>query len=385
MSNSSPVTSEVESGITRNSVLNGRHKELGATLDIEAWNGMPLPSRYSTDPHDEVIAVRTRAGLYDVTALNILNVTGPESLKLLDQLVSIDVTKLEPGTSRLAAIVNEAGALIDDIMVICDAQDAYRISHGGGATQEALAKLSAGMDVNVEQDFDIHILSLQGPKSLEILNPELDFDLAELPYFKHVETTLFGFDVVISRGGYSGELGYEVYCDAKDAVTIWDTILEKGSPFNVIPASWDSLDLTRVEAGLLFFPNDMPEGDTTPWEVGMDWCIDLDKEGDYVGKDAVLNLKGRERFKHVGIVCQSNEAVEVGAKLIIEGKEVGEVTSPSYSRYLMKSIALVHIKPEVSKIGTKVMVSGATPVEAYVVETPFYDAMRLRTYTKTSA
>jgi aminomethyltransferase len=176
-----------------------------------------------------------------------------------------------------------------------------------------------------------------------------------------------------------------VYCNAKDAVTIWDTILEKGARFNVIPASWDSLDLTRVEASLLFFPNDMPEGDTTPWEVNMDWCIDLDKAGDYVGKQAILNLKGRERFKQVGLVCKSNAAVEIGAKLIIEGKEVGEVTSSSYSRYLMKSLAMVHIKPEVSKIGTKVMVSGATPVEAYVVETPFYDAMRLRTYTKTSA
>ncbi|MTI62424.1 MAG: aminomethyl transferase family protein [Methylophaga sp.] len=365
--------------MTRNSVLNERHRELGSKLDDVIW-GMPIPQHYHTDPHDEVIAVRTRAGLYDVSALNIVHVSGPAALKVLDQLVAIDVTELEPGTSRLAAEVNEEGALVDDIMIICDAKDQYRISHGGGCTQQTLARLAEGQDVTVEQDYDVHILSLQGPRSVDVLNPEVDVDLAKLPYFKHVETQLFGCDVIIARGGYSGERGYEVYCQAKDAVHIWDMILEKGHPYGVIAASWDSLDLTRVEAALLFYPFDMPEGDTTPWEVNMHWCIDLNKKGDYIGKEALLKLKGRERFKQAGLVCQSSEAMPEGAKIIKDGKEIGVVTSASFSRYLMKSLAMVHIKPEFSLLGTQVVVAAETPVKAHVVKTPFYDPMRLRTH-----
>lgn len=366
--------------MSRNSILNGRHRELGSTLDGDTWNDMPIPWSYHTNPHDEVVAVRTRAGLYDVSGLNIVNVTGPAALKVLDQLVTIDVTKLEPGSARLAGEVNEAGALVDDIMVICDAKDKYRLSHGGGITQQTLAMLAEGEDVQVAQDMDAHVLSLQGPKAIDVLNPELDFDLAELAYFKHVETTLFGCKIMLSRGGYSGEQGYEVYCSSADAIHIWDSILEKGQPFGVIPCSWDSLDLTRVEAALLFFPFDMPEGDTTPWEVGMDWCVDLDKPGDYIGKQAVIALKGRERVKHVGLSCDCAEAVPVGAKILIDDKEVGEITSPSFSRYLMQSIALAHITPAYSQIGTKVVIAADTPITARIVKTPFYDPQRLRTH-----
>ncbi|WP_289283170.1 MULTISPECIES: aminomethyltransferase family protein [unclassified Methylophaga] len=368
--------------ITRNSVLNVRHKELGSTLDGETWNGMPIPWSYHTDVNDEVVAVRTRAGLYDVSGLNIVNVSGPAALKILDRLVTIDVTKLEPGTSRLAGEVNEEGALVDDIMVICDDKEHYRLSHGSGATQQTLAELAKGEDVTVEQDYDVHILSLQGPRSIDILDPELDFNLAELPYFKHIKTTLFGREVILARGGYSGERGYEVYCAAADAVYLWDMILEKGQPYGCIPASWDSLDLTRVEAALLFFPFDMPEGDTTPWEVNMDWCVDLDKPGDYIGKDAVLKLKGRERFKQIGLECMTNQAVEIGAKLLIDGKQVGVITSASYSQYLMKSIAMAHIKPQYSQLGTAVTIDSDKPFKATIVKMPFYDPMRMRTHPK---
>jgi len=378
MSNSSqPI--EAAPAVTRNSVLNERHRQLGCKLDESIW-GMPIPQSYHTDPHAEVIAVRTRAALYDVSALNIVNVEGPAALKVLDKLVAIDVTELEPGTSRLAAEVNEAGALTDDIMIICDAKDRYRISHGGGNTQETLAKLAEGQDVTIGQDFDVHILSLQGPRSIDILDPEVDIALKDLPYFKHVETKLFGRDVILARGGYSGERGYEVYCSANDAVHIWDSIMEKGQKYGVMAGSWDSLDLTRVEAALLFFPFDMPEGDTTPWEVNMHWCVDLHKKGDYIGKEALLNLKGRERFKQAGLVCQSSEAMPAGAKILKDGKEVGVVTSASYSRYLMQSIAMVHIKAEFSGLGTQVVVAADSPVKAHVVKTPFYDPMRLRTH-----
>tara|TARA_R110002050_G_scaffold71891_3_gene154751 strand:+ start:148788 stop:149870 length:1083 start_codon:yes stop_codon:yes gene_type:complete len=354
--------------------------ELGSALDGEKWNDMPIPWSYNTDPQDEVVAVRTCAGLYDVTALNILKVNGPDAESVLDKLVAVDVTSIEPGSSLLAAEVNEFGAITDDIMIICDAKDVFRISHGSGSTVESLTLLAKGKNVTIEADNDGHILSLQGPKSLDILAPHLDFNLADLPYFKHQKATLFGCDIYIARGGYSGERGYEVYCASKDTTMIWDKILEVGQAFGAIAASWDSLDIARIEAGLLFFPYEMPEGDTTPWEVNMGWGVDLNKKADYIGKDALLMLKGRERFKQTGLVCNSSTAVEAGAKIIKDGKEVGVVTSAIFSRYLMQSLAMVHIKPEFSHVGTAVTVVGTSEVKAVVARTPFYDPMRLRTH-----
>ncbi|EMR13506.1 glycine cleavage t protein (aminomethyl transferase) [Methylophaga lonarensis MPL] len=364
----------------RNSILNARHKELGSTLDGETWNDMPIPWSYKTDPHEEVIAVRTRAALYDVSALNLVNVTGPDARAVVDQLVAIDVSQLQPGSSRLAAEVDDSGALCDDIMVICDADDQFRLSHGSGKTPQQLARLAEGKNVDITPDLDVHILSLQGPKSLDVLNPHLDIDLATLPYFKHIDARLFGTRIQIARGGYSGERGYEIYCKANDAVRLWDLILENGKAYGVIAASWDSLELTRIEAGLLFFPYEMPEGDTTPWEVNMGWCVDVDKPGDYIGKAAVLAARGKERFKQSGIICQSNSAVEAGAKITRNGEVVGVVTSASYSRYLMQSLALVHLRPDCLQLGTEVQVEAATPVKAYVAKTPFYDPMRMRTH-----
>ena len=369
--------------MTRNSVINDRHRALGSKLDGDAWNGMALPWSYHTDANDEVVAVRTCAGLYDISALNILSVSGPDAESVIDKLVAKDITKLASGTSVLAAELDETGAVCDDIMVIRDSVNDFRLSHGSGKTPQNLQMLATGKNVKFAPDHDVHIFSLQGPKSLAILAAHLSFDLASLPYFKHQSSRVFGHDVMIARGGYAGERGYEVYCKAKDAVEVWDKLLEVGKPYGAVAASWNSLELTRVEAGLLFFPYEMPEGDVTPWELNMGWGVDLEKAGDYIGKEAVLKSRGKERFKQAGLICRSASAVAAGAKILIDGKEVGVVTSGSYSHYLMQSIALVHLKPEFTAIGTVVEVVGNdASCKAYVALTPFYDPMRLRTHPK---
>jgi len=365
----------------RNSILNERHRQLGSKLDGDTWNNMPIPWSYHTNPHDEVVVTRTRAGLYDVSALNIVNVSGPDAESVIDHLVSIDVTRLKPGSARLAAEVNEAGALVDDIMVIRDAADRFRLSHGSGATPSTLAKLAAGRNVKVESDQDVHILSLQGPLSAKVLQPHSSSDLSKIAYFQHADSTLFGKTVVIGRGGYSGELGYEVWCKAADAVFLWDAILDAGKADGVIACSWNTLDLTRVEAALLFFPFEMPEGDTTPWEVNMDWAIDLDKPGDYIGKAAVLASKGKDRVKQAGMLVRHDAAVEAGALIFKGDSQVGVVTTASYSRLLMQSLAMVHLKPEVSGFGNTLTIrSKSGNFTAVVVPTPFYDPMRRRTH-----
>ncbi len=367
--------------IQRQSILNARHRELGSSLDGDTWNRMALPWRYRRDPHEEVIATRSRAALYDVSALNLINVHGPDAESVLDRLVAIDVTRLAPGAARLGAQVDERGALADDIMVLRDGPDRFRVSHGSGATPSALAALAPGRRVSVEADRDTHVLSLQGPGALEVLAPHADSALAALPYLCHVHTSLFGQPVIIGRCGYSGERGYEVYCASRHAVAMWDRILEVGAPAGVIPASWSALELTRVEAGLLFFPFDMPEGDTTPWEVNMDWAVDLAKASDYVGKAALLHLRGRERVRQAGLIVDHADAVEAGAPVYAGADRVGVVTSASYSRYLMQSLAMVHLIPRAILLGTRVSVrSQGGERAATVVRMPFYDPLRLRTH-----
>lgn len=365
----------------RHSILESRHRQLGSKLDGDTWNDMPIPWSYDRDAFEEVVATRTRAALYDVSALNLVNVSGPDAEAVIDRLVTIDVTKLKPGTARLAAEVNDDGALVDDIMVIRDAADRFRLSHGSGATPVTLATLAEGRAVTVEPDRDVHILSLQGPLALAVLAPHTPLDLASLPYFHHAPTTLFGKTVTLGRGGYSGERGYEVYCAAADAEFLWDTILEAGRPQGVIPASWNTLESTRVEGALLFFPFEMPEGDTTPWEVNMHWAVDLDKAGDYIGKAAVLKLKGRERVKQAGMLVESDQAVAPGTPIYDGAKQVGVVTTANYSRYLMQSLAMVHLQPAYTAIGTKLVIgSGDAAQTARVARTPFYDPLRRRTH-----
>lgn len=372
--------------MSRNSVLNERHRALGSKLDGETWNGMPIPWSYSTDVNDEVVAVRSRVGLYDVSALNVVNVSGPDAERLIDLLVARDITRLKPGHSLLAAILTEKGGICDDIMVIRDSETGFRLSHGGGDTKQQLARLSSGLNVKVEPDLDVHILSLQGPKSLAVLGPLVDFDLNALEYFQHVKGMLFDKHVYIARGGYSGELGYEVYCKAADAVLIWDELLKAGSRWGIVAASWNSLELTRIEAGLLFYPHEMPEGDTTPWEVNMGWGVDLNKPGEYCGKAAVIASRGKQRVAQIGLIAKSTKALSSGDVLVIDGQEVGVVTSASYSNYLMQSLALAHIKPEFASKGTDVIVrSAGGNIEAYVASLPFYDPLRLRTHPRVGA
>lgn len=372
--------------MSRNSVLNDRHRALGSKLDGEKWNGMPIPWSYNTDVNDEVIAVRSRAALYDISALNVVKVYGNDAERLIDYLLAKDITRLRSGHSLLSAILTEDGGICDDIMVIRDSDTEFRLSHGGGDTKQSLARLASGFDVTVEPDTDVHILSLQGPKSLEVLARLVDVDLKELQYFQHVESTIFGKKVYIARGGYSGELGYELYCKAADTVLIWDELLKAGADWGVIPASWNSLELTRIEAGLSFYPYEMPEGDTTPWEVNMGWGVDVDKPGEYCGKAAVMARYGKQRVAQIGLIAKSSKALSAGDHLVINGQQVGVVTSAAYSNYLMQSLALAHIKPEFADKGTNIIVQNASGnIKAYVATLPFYDPLRLRTHPRAGA
>lgn len=365
--------------LPRQSALNDRHRALGSDLS-QSWNSMPIPQFYATDPYVETAVTRSAAGLIEVTALQLINLAGPGATDLLNSMLTSDIAKMKPGQSHISNIVNEKGALIDDVLIYCNAPNDYRISHGSGSLEEVLASLAAQYDVTWAKDDDTHVLSLQGPKALDILKPHTPFPLVTLKYFEHTPATLFGKPVTLARGGYSAERGYEVFCTRADAVFFWDTILEAGKPFGVMPVSWTCLDIVRVEGSLLFFPFDMTHGDTTPWEVKAGWTIDLSKP-DFIGKAALVASQGEERSVITGLEVWSPDAVTPLAKVLVGGKQVGTVTSTVYSQHLMKSLAMAQIEKPYTALGTAVEIAdGDKVLKATVVQMPFYDPMRLRTH-----
>ena len=369
----------VADNFPRKNALAKTHHALGSGLESE-WNGRLIPQHYNTNPYDEVAIVRSKAGLFDVSALRIINVSGPDVVDVLNRMLTSDIAKLAPGSSAISNIVDENGALIDDVLLYCDSPTEFRLSHGGGTLDTVIGGFFEGSQSKWEKDDDIHILSLQGPLALEILNPNADIDLTKVKYFSHARTNLFGKNVSIGRGGYSGEHGFEVFCAAADAEYFWNKIMEAGKPFGICAASWDCLDIVRVEGALLFFPFDMPRGDETPWEVGADWTVDLSKP-DFNGKAALEKRKADIRYANVGLEIDANAAIEPGAKLVRNGKQVGRVNSTTYSRHLMKSIALAQVTPDLTAFGTELSVrSDHGEFAAHVVRTPFYDPNRLRTH-----
>lgn len=361
----------------RESALNDRHRALGSKLDGDPWNDMAVPWSYNTDPFDEVSTMRLRAGLWDISALRIVHVRGPDAEAVVDHLVTCDCTRMKPGEAAIGCELNDQGHIVDDIQIARDAADHFRITHGEGATPDNLRASAQGRNVTIEEDGDTHVLSVQGPRSRAILDPQCDQDLSTLKFFQHTWGKLFGKEVLVSRAGFSGEYGFEIYCKAADAVSMWDSLLESGRDHGLMPCSWTALDIGRIEAGLLFFPLDMPQGDTTPWEINFHWAVS--EKGDYRGKEALMASRGKERVTQTGIQVEHSDAMEIGDPILHDGEEVGRVNSPVFSRHLMQSIALVHLRPDTAALGTPLEVeSGGKRYRARVVRTPFYDPLRLR-------
>lgn len=361
----------------RQSALADRHRALGAGLDD--WNGMDVAWSYATDPDDEHSAVRTVAGLFDVSGLKKIHARGAGALATLDHVITRDMTRIYRGKSAYGPVLTEDGTICDDAIIFNIADNDFLVVHGSGQAMERLQESAQGKDVSIEFDDVLHDISLQGPKAVELLDAHTPIDLPKLAYFHHEQTTLFGKNVLLSRTGYSGETGYEVFCQANEVVEIWDQILERGKGMGVMACSFNCLDKIRVEAGLLFYPYDMTE-ENTPWEVGFGWAVSRTK-GDFRGKAAVLAAEGKEKIRFAGIVADHDDTVDAGAKLYRDGEEVGVVNSPVYSRRMKKSLALVHLKPGAAAVGTGLEVKGeSVSCSATVERLPFYDPEKTRTH-----
>lgn len=346
----------------RKSALADRHRALGSML--EDWNGMGTAWTYDKTIAVDHLAIRTKAGLMDVSGLKKLHLVGPHASAVLQYATSRDVSKIYPGKAVYATFLNDAGHFIDDGVLYRTGPNAWMVVHGSGAAHETLTPLVAGRNAALVFDDDMHDLSLQGPVAVDFLAKHVP-GIRDLKYFHHMPATLFGRPVLISRTGYTGERGYELFCKSEDAPTIWDTIVTEGKPLGIIPTCFSTLDWLRVESSLLFYPYDMsqmypfdkdPPGDTL-WELGLDFTVSPGKT-DFRGADQHWRLKSQERFKIFGLLVDGQTAAGLGDEVFVGGNKVGVVTFGMYSSLTKKSMAIARLSVPVAVQGSKVEIRG---------------------------
>ena len=363
----------------RNAILASRHRALGSNL--EDWNGMPTAWSYAHDVQEDHVTIRTKAGLMDVSGLKKVHLHGPHASGVLDYLTTRDVSKITPGKSAYACFLNEGGKFADDGLLYRTGPNSWFVVHGSGAAHQALAQACYGRNVTMLFDDDLLDLSLQGPLAVEYLARHVP-GIRDLKYFHHFGATLFGKPVMISRTGYTGERGYEIFCKAEDAGLIWDTILEEGKAMGITPCAFTALDLLRTESYLLFYPYDNSEmypfeneapGDTL-WELGLDFTVSPGKTG-FRGAEEHYRLKGKERFKIFGLLLEGDKPASPGDSVNAGGKKVGVVTCPMVSTLTGKSMAIARLDVPVAVHGTKLLVGGV-PAIAHTL--PFDDPKKAK-------
>ncbi|RJF94698.1 aminomethyl transferase family protein [Oleomonas cavernae] len=347
----------------RTSVLADRHLALGSKL--EDWSGMGTAWTYAKDMGDEHVAIRTKAGLMDVSGLKKMHLVGPHAQAVIEYVTTRDTSKIYPGKSAYACMLNDAGHFTDDCILYRTGPNAWMVVHGTGTGHEELTKAAQARNVAVLFDDDLHDLSLQGPVAVDFLAGHVP-GIRDLPYFHHTQTRLFGKPVMISRTGYTGERGYEIFCKGADAPVIWDTILTQGAGMGIVPCCFTVLDMLRVESYLLFYPYDnsqmypfadQPPGDTL-WELGLDFTVSPGKVG-FRGAEQHYKLKGQERFKIFGVLIEADVAADAGDELWSGGAKVGVVTCAMTSKLTGKSMAIARLDVAAAVHGTPLEVKGA--------------------------
>ena len=368
----------------RFSALIDRHRALGSQL--EDWSGMGTAWSYDGDPMAEYLAIRTKAGLMDVSGLKKVHITGPAASHVIERATTRNMEKLMPGRAVYAAMLNDAGKFVDDCVIYRFGPDTFTVVHGSGQGHEQLTMAAAGRDVSLRFDDQLHDLSLQGPLAVDYLEKHIP-GVRQLPYFAHMGTSLFGKPITLSRTGYTGERGYEIFCRGQDAVMIWDRILDEGAALGIIPCRFTTLDLLRTESYLLFFPFDNSEmypfenegpGDTL-WELGLDFTVSPGKVG-FRGAEEHYRLKGRERFKISGLRLQGDNAPGNGAAVLRGGKQVGVVTQAMHSPLNKHTVAIARLPVDCANNGTDLVVNCAThgAIAATSHALPFYDIDKKR-------
>ncbi|MER7663562.1 glycine cleavage system aminomethyltransferase GcvT [Streptomyces sp. NPDC096193] len=362
----------------RLTALDALHRSLGATMtDFAGWD---MPLRYASE-RDEHTAVRTRAGLFDLSHMGEITVTGPQAVDLLNYALVGNIGTVGPGRARYTMICQEDGGIVDDLIVYRLADTEYMVVANAGNAQivlDALAERAAGFDAQVRDDRDAYaLIAVQGPESPGILQSLTDADLDGLKYYAGLPGTVAGVPALIARTGYTGEDGFELFVQPQYAEKLWQALTEAGAPAGLIPCGLSCRDTLRLEAGMPLYGHELTTA-LTPFDAGLGRVVKFEKDGDFVGRQALQAAAERAETapprKLVGLIAEGRRVPRAGMSVVAGGQVVGEVTSGAPSPTLGKPIAMAYVDAAHAAPGTEgVGVDIRGTHEPYeVVALPFY-------------
>jgi len=351
-----------------------QHRALGARL-VE-FGGWEMPVQY-TGILEEHQAVRTRAGLFDVSHMGEFKVEGPDALPFLQYLVPNDVSLLTVGQALYTQLLLPDGNTIDDLIIYRLADMHYMLVVNAANIDKDFAWVEEQAknfkDVQVANQSDTTaLLALQGPAAQSILQTLTDADLASIRYYHSLAGVVDGVNCIISRTGYTGEDGFELYCAPVDVVALWTDLLAAGKPQGLLPAGLGARDTLRLEAGYCLYGHELDE-QSNPLEARLGWTIKFDK-GDFVGRDALLKIKeqGLER-KLIGVELLDRGVCRVGHVIYANEHAIGSITSGAPSPTLHKNIGMGYVVIAHANVGENVDIDiRGKRVAAQIVALPFY-------------
>jgi len=354
------------------SPLNEVHTRLGASFtDFAGWS---MPLRYGSELAEHK-AVREAAGLFDLSHMGEIELTGPEAARALDYALVGNLSAVKPGRARYTMICDGAGGVLDDLVVYRIGEDHFMVVANASNAAVVFGELKSraeGFAVEVaDRSTACALIAVQGPRAAEIIGAVSDADLASLPYYGCVPTIIGGHDVLLARTGYTGEDGFEVYAESPHAADVWATV----SAFDfLVPAGLACRDTLRLEAGMPLYGNELT-ADMTPFDAGLGRVVKFDKSADFVGRTALERRRDSDTAEQVlvGLVGEGRRAARHGYPVLDGDTQVGTVTSGALSPTLGHPIAMAYVPPALTTPGTKLTVDirgKAMPVS--VVKLPFY-------------
>lgn len=357
----------------KKTALNEAHRKQGGKMvDFGGWD---MPVQYS-GTIAEHMAVRTAAGIFDVSHMGEIEIKGPQSLALVQHLTSNDASKLADGQIQYSGLMMPAGTFVDDILVHRFGPEHYFLCVNASNTDKDFDWIQShaqGFDTEVTNLSPKYSqLAIQGPKALEIMQPLIDVELAPIKYYWFTTGHVDGVPAIIARTGYTGEDGVEIYFEPSESERIWDKILESGKPHGLIPCGLAARNTLRLEAKMALYGHEIDDT-TTALEADLAWICKLGK-GEFLGRDVLVEQKEKGlRRKLVGFEVTDKGIARDGYPVFIDGQQVGYVTSGSPAPLLKKNIGLAYLPIEHNAIGTKFEIDvRGRRLAAEVVPTPFY-------------
>jgi aminomethyltransferase len=348
------------------------HVEAGARLvDFAGWE---MPVQYqgvNQGVIEEHRAVRTAAGMFDVSHMGEVRVQGPEAEAFLQRLTPNDVSKLAPGRAHYSGLLTDSGTYVDDLLIYrLGAEEFLVVVNASNADRDfewIASRAGTGVRVTNESD-QWALLAVQGPKAVEILRPLMTPGAVDLKYYGFLQGEVDGRPAILSRTGYTGEDGFELYLRPEDAPAVWRRLLEAG----VSPAGLGARDTLRLEASMALYGHEIDET-TTPFEAGLAWVVKMNK-GDFLGREALAAQQAEGiRRKLVGFEIQGRGIARQGHEMKKEGSTVGAVTSGTWSPSFEKAVGMAYVPAGLAAPGTALEIDvRGRALPAVVVEMPFY-------------